>query len=213
MDKIDGVNGSEVAKKIESDNKDLEEYFEKIKGIDNYAELPGFKDNPFLCLLGSVMKIGWKTKGAENNIASVNYIDSDTGEVVRASVNKVFRRKEYVDPSTFSKIFSAQLKEMFSLSHTALKVYGYIIHEMESTNGKDTVSFRINDCLTFCEWKSRSIMYIGLTELIVKGFICKTDMPWQFFINPIYVFNGNRLIIFNEYIRDDYFQSRQIEGK
>lgn len=202
MDKEAGI------KKIAEDFDSIQSYFEKIKDINSYDEFPSFRENPFLCLLGDEMKITWKTKGVLNGVASLEYMDKDTGQMVSAQENRIFRRKEYVDGGTFTKIYMSQVKDVFSLSYAGLKVFGYVVTELDKS-GSDNgmITFRQKECMEFCDWKSRSRIYAGLIELISRGIICKTDVTWQFFVNPLYVFKGNRLVIFNEYIRQDFFET------
>lgn len=202
-----------VIKKIGEDYVELERYFDAIKGIESYDDFPKFKENPFLCLLMDQMKLTWKTKGVLNGIGSVEYVDKDTGQIVSASENRVFRRKEYVDSGTFTKMYYSQMKILFSLSGTTIKVFGYFIQQMDESNENGKVYFRLKECMDFLNLRSRASIYSGLRELITRGFICKTDIPWQFFVNPLYVFKGNRLVIFNEYIRQDFFETTKQIGE
>ena len=61
----------------------------------------------------------------------------------------------------------------------------------------------LDDAIAFCEYEesSRPLIYKGLTELILKGFICKTNRPWTFYINPKYAHNGDRVLMFQEYVK------------
>lgn len=207
------MDDDSVIKKIGEDYVELERYFDAIKGIESYDDFPKFKENPFLCLLMDQMKLTWKTKGVLNGIGSVEYVDKDTGQIVSASENRVFRRKEYVDSGTFTKMYYSQMKILFSLSGTTIKVFGYFIQQMDESNENGKVYFRLKECMDFLNLRSRASIYSGLRELITRGFICKTDIPWQFFVNPLYVFKGNRLVIFNEYIRQDFFETTKQIGE
>ncbi len=207
------MDDDSVIKKIGEDYVELERYFDAIKGIESYDDFPKFKENPFLCLLMDQMKLTWKTKGVLNGIGSVEYVDKDTGQIVSASENRVFRRKEYVDSGTFTKMYYSQMKILFSLSGTTIKVFGYFIQQMDESNENGKVYFRLKECMDFLNLRSRASIYSGLRELITSGFICKTDIPWQFFVNPLYVFKGNRLVIFNEYIRQDFFETTKQIGE
>lgn len=207
-------NESIIPKRVEDDYQKMANYFEAIKDIDSYDDFPKFRENPFLCLLGDVMKLTWKTKGIVNGVGSVEYVDKETGQLIVASENKVFRRKEYVDSGVFTKMYLSQIKEVFSLSYAGLKTFGYIVTELDKAKSEDgLITFRLKEAMDFCDWSSRSRIYAGLTELISKGIICKTDVAWQFFVNPLYVFKGNRLVIFNEYIRQDFFETTKQIGE
>jgi hypothetical protein len=190
--------------------EDLNSYTESIQNIDSFSELPGMDHNPFTCLLGEVMRIDYKTEGAINGIEKFEITDRESGEIISdVQSNIIFRRKEIVDKERFSKIYGAQLKEMFNLSHPSLKVYGYFLSEIGGNKDTDYIYFSMKDCLEFCGYSSHVMVYKGLTELIKKLFISKTNKPPQFWVNPRYAFNGNRIAIFKEYVKDDYFEVKK----
>jgi hypothetical protein len=203
------INGStQGMDRISKDQDALAAYFEKIQNIDNYSDFPSMDHNPFTCLLKANMKMDYKTKGAVNGVDRFEITDRDSGEIVSGmQSNILFRKKEIVDDEQFMKLYTSQLKDMFALTYPALKVFGYFIKEMQKLKDTTDVFFRLQDCMDFCDYSSRAIVYKGLTELILKGFICKTIRTSTFFINPLYIFNGNRIAIYKEYERKDYFTS------
>lgn len=186
-------------------------YKEQIGKIKTFADVPKLDHNPFTVLLGAVIKNRWKVIAAMNNIGAVEYTDPATGEVMAASQNKIIAKKATVDPQKFLKIYAKELKDVFSLSHQAYKVFGYFLNAMQLNKDSDIVYFNIDECMQFCEVNTHPMIYKGLLELIKKFFICRTNRPWAFYINPKYAFNGNRLIIYNEYIKEDYFTAEQAE--
>jgi hypothetical protein len=199
--------GTELNNKIALAQDALQVYSNSIQDVDNFGDLPGIDHNPFTCLLTSIVKIENKVLGAMNGIGAVEYTDPSTGEVMTADQNKIFSTKIPVDSDKFTKIYHKQLKEMFSLTYPALKVYGYFIKEIQDNKNADFVYFSIKDCMEFCGYSSHVMVYRGLTELVKKLFICKTNKPPQFWVNPLYAFNGDRIIIYKEYIKQDYFES------
>lgn len=196
--------------KLEKAKDELNEYFERIQGIDTYSDFPNMDHNPFACLLTGVIKMDFKTVGAINGLSMVEYTDKKTGEVMEAQENRIFRSKVPVDNEVFAKIYASQLKEMFSLSYSALKVFGYFIKEVQKLKEVTDVYFRLQECMEFCDYNARSMVYLGLTELILKGFIAKTNRPSTFYVNPLYVFNGKRIAILKEYERVDYFENDEL---
>lgn len=201
---------SQVPDRLNKAQDELGKYMNSIQSIDNYSDFPSMDHNPFTCLLTGVVKMDYKTVGAINGVSMIEYTDTNTGEVVNANENRIFRHKEEVDGEKFMKIYTAQLKEMFALSYPSLKVFGYFIKEMQKLKDTTDVFFRLQDCMDFCDYTSRAIVYRGLTELIQKGFICKTARTSTFYVNPLYVFNGNRIAIYKEYVRNDFFEGEQI---
>ncbi|MDI9562073.1 MAG: hypothetical protein QM235_12905 [Pseudomonadota bacterium] len=196
-----------VVKYSSNDVKKLEEYINSLKDYDRFDDVPKFEKNPFNCLLADVVEMKNVNKGIIKNIKSVKIVDSDTGEVNDASETRLFSTQQHVDNKFFTKIYLDRIKDLFSLNYAGLKVLGYIIMKLSSTKNNDTlISIREKEILEFCGWKSRSRIYAGLKELVFNGIICKADMPKQFFVNPVYMFKGNRIIVYNEYINKDYFK-------
>ena len=87
---------------------------------------------------------------------------------------------------------------MLELSTPALKVLFYIISEMDST---DTIDFTMRKCMDFTGYKDNNNIYRAVRELKEKGFISESSQPKVYMINPLLIFNGNRIELYNELIR------------
>jgi hypothetical protein len=186
----------------------LNEYSEKLLNANSYEKIPSMEKNPFTFMLNDSVTMKYKNSGALSCVEKFEITDKDTGEVVSGiNSNIMFRRKQYVDNEQFVKLYNDQMKSIFNLSLSAIKVFGYIMFEMQNLVNSDAVWFSLKGCMEFCEYTSHQMVYRGLSELLKKMIICKSDKPNQFWINPKYVFNGNRIIVFNEFITGnaDYF--------
>lgn len=199
-------NESGLPDNVVSGQVELHKYMESVHNKKNYADFPEMNHNPFLCLLADDLSHKWVRKG-NSGITSTSvsrYTCSDSGEEValrKKSGGILFEEEKYVDDAEFTKVFKNQLRHMFSLSSTALKLFGYFLGELDHKDNNGMVYMSMQDGMTFCEYTSRGIVYKGLTELIQKGFICKTDRPWTFYVNPKYAFNGDRVAMFTQFIR------------
>ena len=189
-----------------SGQKALHDYMESLEGKSSYSEFPELKSNPFISLLSDELQIRWVKKGKNGEVVSAltNYINTDTGEIEKLQSlegGKMFYQKKVVDSNTYTKIYNKTLKEMFSLSSTALKLFGYFISQIDFKDKESMIYMDLDDAMVFCEYdeSSRSMIYKGLTELIQKGFLCKTVRPWTFYMNPKFVHNGDRVSIWQEY--------------
>jgi hypothetical protein len=195
---------NEIVHEFEESKADaFAEYSLMLAHANTFANVPKMDVNPFMAMLDVVIKQKWQVKAAINNVGNVEYTDPSTGEVMMASQNKIITRQELVDNEKFLKIYSGQLKEVFNLSHQAYKVFGYFLNVMQDTKDSDQVIFDIDECMEFCEVNTHPMVYKGLLELTKKMFICRTNKPWAFYVNPAYAFNGNRLIVYREYVRKD----------
>ena len=106
-----------------------------------------------------------------------------------------------VDRETFIKVFRDSIRYIAQLSRTAQAVLWYIMDNLP----KDK-SYVVIDNMTvmdFCGFKTRKSVREGVVELLDKNFLTRTTVPKKFWVNPLIVFNGNRITYANEYILDE----------
>lgn len=191
---------------------ELDEYTKIVLNTNNFRNLPAMSVNPFRVTLNDTLKINYVKDGNAALIRRYNITDEETGEVIsNARSNITFQRRQYVDKQEFIKIYNEGLERIFNLKSASIKVFGYFMNEMQNTINADFVYFDRNKCQKFCKWNGHRLVYEGLTELIKNLIVCKTDEEHKYWINPRFVFNGNRIIIFDEFIKtdDDYFQNKK----
>lgn len=102
------------------------------------------------------------------------------------------------DRKRFTKVYQEGWRRMMTLSNPALRVLFYIISEMDST---DTIDFTIRKCIDFTGYKDKNSIYRAIRELKDKGFISETSLPKVYMINPLLIYNGNRLELYKELVR------------
>jgi hypothetical protein len=198
---------------------------DKLEGKKNYSEFPEMTHNPFGIQLVSDMPFKWIKvgKSSDSAISMSSYTNEQTGVSLNMKeINgRFFYKEEIVDKGKFIKVYKNYLKDMFSLSSTALKLFGYFVGKLGYKDNTDIVYMNLQDGIDFCQYgdNSRSLIYRGLVELISKGFICKTDRQWLFYVNPKYAFNGgNRVdllfscILNNDSDNADESKSHEIEN-
>lgn len=182
------------------------EYMFHREGASKFADFPAVDLNPFLYKQLESIELNNKIVGTTNGIGSVDIVDRETGQVVSdATQNRVFVKRQMVDKGKFVKIFENRLKEMFNLSHSAIKVMGYFINEISLPKyiGKDSIYFNKVDCMEFCGYNTHNMVYKGLTELLNNNFVAKSTIPGFYFIDHNIAFNGNRIVIMEEYIKEE----------
>lgn len=106
-----------------------------------------------------------------------------------------------VDHEAFIKVFKESLSYIAKLSKTAQQVLVYIIDNLPKDKG-----YVVIDNMTvmeFCNFKHRKSVRDGVVELLEKNFLTRTTVPKKFWVNPLIVFNGNRITYANEYILDE----------
>lgn len=190
----------DIPAKVELEQNLLKHYLDQIQETNTYSSLPEVDFNPFLCNMNGMLKSGYKSDKNIAGVARGEYPDPDTGEMLPLLAPIRFGHVQVVEPTMFVKIYGDTLKEMFSLSGIALKVYGYFLSQMIGKPKVTEIYFRLQGCLDFTKYAGRSNVYLGLCELIKAGFIAKTDRPPSFYINPRYAFNGSLVDTYKRYI-------------
>lgn len=157
-----------------------------------------YKTNPFIGEMivpvkGKQIKVS--TLGKDDNIL----VNQSTGEVLGTHVT-TFKR---VDGEQFVKLFTANIGLTFDLSSAGIKAFGVLLWAVQHQSlSKDEV---ILDSLVFDGFMeahshkepplklSLATMKRGITELEKAKIIAKTMRKGFYFINPNFVFNGDRV--------------------
>lgn len=174
--------------------------------------LERYEKNPFIddmVVTTSTKQVKISALGKDNNIM----INQDTGEV--SGTHVVTYKK--VDDGEFVKLFSANVALTFDLRAAGIKTFSVLIWMVQHRAiGKDIV---ILDQLALSDWKNahegKDLSYAtfkrGLNELEGARIIAKTLRKGHYFINPNFVFNGNR-IAFSSVIERDTTQKKELKN-
>lgn len=201
------IQGSEL-------NVELSAYLESVKDIEKFSEAPAVSTNPFRSRLKSSITIKNKKIAGQDHAGVFEVIDADG--VVEDGIKKrsAFYKERYVDSEAFVKIYLNRFRDMLKLSLSAIKVFNYFLGEMQKPENinKDQLYFNVKDCMEFCDYSSHAMVYNGLTELISHGFVAKSDKPYIIYVDSNVAFNGDRILVFEEYIRKDanYFDDKSL---
>ena len=137
----------------------------------------------------------YKSSTWSDKKAVVAVADTDTGEVFRTS----FIRQIEVDEEQFAKLYLNNFAAFFDLSQAAIRVFGYIMTCMKPKN--DMIMFILEDCLEYTKYTSKGTVYRGLAELVKAEIIARGINENLWFINPLIVFNGDRVSFTKTYVR------------
>ena len=97
------------------------------------------------------------------------------------------------------KLYLANFAAFFNLSQSAIRVFGYILTCMKPKN--DMIIFDRRKCLEYTQYKSDKAIYKGLAELVQSEIIARGPNEYNWFINPLIVFNGDRVSFTKTYVR------------
>ena len=172
----------------------------KAKNRLSLFEIEKHLENPFLKeaireIDGNVVK-KYKSCSGYDQRAVLQAIDPKTGEVLG---HTTFLRQIEVDEEKFAKLYLANFSAFFELKSSAIKVFGYILQQL--IPGNDMILFFIDDCMEYTGYKNKTSIYDGISDLISAGIIARARKDTIYFINPLVVFNGNRVTFAKSYIR------------
>lgn len=167
----------------------------------NYIRLNDFakhEENPFARELVQEMTVKQKRKylKSDDGKAAMLVIQPETGEV---AAQAQFYEIEEVDDAQFVKIFANFFAIQAGLSKTGREVLTYIMTLLQPK--KDTVFIRNDHALYFLGYKTRKSLLIGLGNLLEKGVIARSRFEDEFYINPLIMFNGDRVSYAKMYVR------------
>lgn len=133
-----------------------------------------------------------KTRNKTVAVSQVGYTahDPSTGEIKQGQAAFMGIR-ERVDKETFVKIFHQQAQTLAGLSQHGGKVFWYLMHATRIN--EDSIYFDTEDCMKFINYKSKNSVWLGLLDLLEKEILFKSTKQHIYFINPAFLFNGDRL--------------------
>lgn len=143
-----------------------------------------------------------RTKKVTNKRGDMMLVSSDfaqTGEIT-APIAGFWEAKE-VDDEKFVKLFVNGVKALAELSPAGTKAFSVLYEALQAAIGHDRVYVSFHSVDQNKTKMSRATFTRGFTELVEKEFIAPCmDMNW-YFINPAFVWNGDRLAFVQEYRR------------
>lgn len=124
-------------------------------------------------------------------------INMKTGEI---EGTQVFASIEKVDRETFTKVYRKGMVQMFNLSKSGIKVFGYFTTIAKPNQGE--AIFEMDRCKDYTGYKTDKPIMKGLAELLENKFIARSKYHYRYFINPTMFFNGSRVAFVKLFERD-----------
>jgi hypothetical protein len=159
-----------------------------------------YKQNPFTKELTVNAK---NQKVRVSNSAKLNdetWINNTTGEL---ATTQLYTYKE-VDEAQFVKLFTQNIALTFNLTSAGLKALNVLIYAVQyKAMNKDIVILTEITLAEFLEDEaakgnkfvlSRPTFTRGISELIKSNILARCERAGDYFINPNFVFNGDRLL-------------------
>lgn len=133
-------------------------------------------------------------------------VNGQTGEVEGQTM---FMRFIEVDEQKFAKVYLSQFSAFFDLSKSAIKVFGYILTVIPPK--KDSFYFIMEECLKYTGYSTEKSVFEGLASLIENNIIARSNNHVKYFINPLVVFNGDRVTFAKTYIKKRDEENKKIK--
>lgn len=137
----------------------------------------------------------YRSNSGGDKKAVVVMADTETGETFKTS----FIRQIEIDEEQFAKVYLSNFAAFFDLSTAAIRVFGYILTCMKPKN--DMIIFNRKHCVEYTQYKTEKAIYKGLAELVKAEIIARGPSDNLWFINPLIVFNGDRVTFAKSYVR------------
>lgn len=142
-------------------------------------------------------------------------VTSQSGEVIAPAG---FWHTQEVDKTQFVKLYVNGVKAFAGLSGAGAQVFGLVYAELQKTPGKDLIYLNFHDINQDVTPISKATFMRGVKEILEKKFLAETLVSGRYFVNPDYIFNGDRLAIVKEYrikrdASDDQAWREQLEQR
>lgn len=155
-----------------------------------------YESNPFVADASLNTTEGMRRRNLKSKDGTQLMITSQAGEVV-APVG--FWQTQEVDQTQFVKLYINGVKAFADLTSAGAKVFELLYVEVQKNIGKDQIWLTFPSIDQRLTKVSKAVFYRGMKELLDKKFIAESLTPGLYYLNPDYMWNGNRLAFVKEY--------------
>lgn len=180
-----------------------------LYSMKNLSDFSLNKQNPFLnqtlIQMGSAL-VSKKVMASNKDEGAVLKAMDAEGQILG---NTVFMRNKTVDEEQFTKFFYAGFKAFYDLKPATIKVFGFIMNQLKPNS--DEFLFFIEDCVKETKYSVATI-YRALGELCAAEIIARGRDDIIYYINPMIIFNGDRVTFATTYINKNYPKYHTSQG-
>lgn len=152
-----------------------------------------YRQSPF------VPQMETKVRRVTNKTGDMMLVSKEGGEVVNDVAG--FWQSQEVDATQFVKLFVQGVKALTDLTNAGTKVFELLYLRVQEMPNQDQVNMAFwtidQQVMAMSERTHRR----GMGELIHKGFIAATPTPGVYWLNPNYLWNGDRLAFVKTYVK------------
>lgn len=159
------------------------------RGVKRYAK------NPFLDSTALTTKTGVrKISNSDGN--RMMMVSESTGEIMAPAG---FWHAQEVDKTAFVKLFINGVKAFVGLTASGTRVFEILYLRIQESIGKDELWLTYPSIDQEATPMGESTFYRGMKELLMRNFIAESTTPGLYFLNPDYLWNGDKLAFIKEY--------------
>jgi len=161
-----------------------------------------YDKNPFM------VELTTKTRRVTNKRGDMMLVNSETG-VIQSNIAG-FWESEEVDSTKFVKLFVQGVKALKELTGAGTKVFEVLYFRVQENIGRDRVLMALSEVDQTLTPMSEATYTRGMRELIEKGFIAATPTQGLYWLNPSFVWNGDRLAFVKEFRKKSHKSTQEI---
>jgi hypothetical protein len=168
-----------------------------------------YDHNPFIGQTMDATKRGIK-RITNKNGDKMMVVNENTGDIVATAG---FWQTQEVDKTQFVKLYVNGVKAFRDLTGAGTKVFEVLYLKVQEAIGQDFlyISFAgIDQAITPM---SKATFMKGMRELLVKGFIAESLEMNKYYLNPDYMWNGDRLAFVQQYRKISSKPMRYVDNK
>lgn len=150
-----------------------------------------YETNPF------ALAVETKKKPIYNKNKDMALVHGVTGEISQLGG---FVSYEEVSAEKFVQLFISGVRQLEKLTTAGSRVFTVLYQEVQNNIGKDLVYMSYATVDQTLTKMSTATYDRGIRELVQKGFIAPTPRQSMYWLNPNYIYNGNRLTLAKTYI-------------
>ena len=155
--------------------------------------LQRYDKNPFINLTNTKSGVRRVTSTRNDRMMVVS---EQTGEIIAPGVT--FGTAYEVDKTQFCKLYINGVKALRDLTGAGTKVFELLYLEVQKSIGRDVMYLSFSEVDQLATPISKATFMKGMKELLEKGFIAESMTQGKYFLNPDYIFNGDRLAFIRE---------------
>lgn len=125
-------------------------------------------------------------------------VDKKSGEVL-GDGGAGFWQTQDVDSTQFVKLYVNGVRALKDLSSAGTKVFEILYMRVQEQFGKDVIYLSFQEVNQELTTISKSTFMRGMRELLEKDFIAETMTQGKYFLNPDFIWSGDRLAFVKEY--------------